>query len=566
MKIKNFLKFFAGIFTVPMLFASCEEEQMSTNTLSVEPSDAITFLASGNDPVLLTVTTDADSWDYTAPEWIEATKDGNTLTVNASDNTTNGSRSGRIEFTAGNADRVNVVVMQDARSGGDTPGGDGISASVLDAESSDNDLEIYISDADPDYTANVKIVLESPAASDMDVKLVLDTEYAAEYSYTHGDIDCENFPESAITLENNGVVSISAGETESEPLAVTLDGSSLEKNVNYLVSLVVDESSCPSGISFSTDGKRLNYLAKKQLPKEIKNIVYLEVNNTNPLNLLEYKLEDGTPFFDVAILFAANINYVDAADEVILFNNPNVQALLDETEVYIQPLREAGIEVQLGLLPNHTPAGLVNLSVAGAQMFAAQVAEACVQYGLDGCSMDEEYRSGNDDSYLLNPSAGGMYLCYELKKAFEEQCDWPCSISVFDFGWDWSMGSDIPAEYPTPGDIVDCVVANYGYAAYPRDGMTKKHCSGMSVECNLGRGSVSESSARQMKENGYGWCMWFAFHPQEGGGLANNSGRADPMIKAAARGFYDMELQEPTGYYTKLGEGLYDPERHQRNW
>lgn len=562
MKIKNFLKFFAGIFAVPMLFASCEE-QLSTNTLSVEPSDAITFLASGNDPVLLTVTTDADSWDYTAPEWIEAVKDGNTLTVNASDNTTNGSRSGRIEFTAGNADRVNVVVMQDSQSGGNTPGGDGISASVLDSESGTNDVEVSVSSASPELTLSVKIVLDSPAASDMDVKLVLDPDYTAEYSYTHDDIVCENFPESDITLGNDGVVSISAGETESEPLSVELDGSALEMQKNYLVSLVVDESSCPSGISFSTDGKRVNWLVKKKLPKEIKNVVYLEVNNTNPLNLLEYKLEDGTPFFDVAILFAANINYDGEQDIVYLHNNPNVQALLNETDVYIQPLREAGIEVQLGLLPNHTPAGLLNLSVAGAQMFAADVANACAQYGLDGCSMDEEYRSGSSDSYLFNPPTSGMYLCYELKKAFEEQCDWPCQISVFDFGWSWSMNG-VPSGY-TAGDLVDFHVANYGGSSSPRDGMTLKDCSGKSIECNRGYDcDLTESEARQMKENGYGWCMWFAFHPQNGGGLTNNASRVDPLIKAAALGFYDQELQEPTGYYTKIGEGQYDPTRYDR--
>lgn len=564
MKIKNFLKFFAGIFAVPMLFASCEE-QLSTNTLSVEPSDAITFLASGNDPVLLTVTTDADSWDYTAPEWIEAVKDGNTLTVNAFDNTTNGSRSGRIEFTAGNADRVNVVVMQDSQSGGNTPGGDGISASVLDSESGTNDVNVSISSSSPELTLSVKIVLESPAASDMDVKLVLDPDYTAEYSYTHDDIVCENFPESDITLGNDGVVSISAGETESEPLSVELDGSALEMQKNYLVSLVVDESSCPSGISFSTDGKRVNWLVKKKLPKEIKNVVYLEVNNTNPLNLLEYKLEDGSPFFDVAILFAANINYDGEQDIVYLHNNPNVQALLNETDVYIQPLREAGIEVQLGLLPNHTPAGLLNLSVKGAQMFAADVANACAQYGLDGCSMDEEYRSGSSGSDLFNPPTSGMYLCYELKKAFEEQVDWPCQISVFDFGWSWSMNG-VPSGY-TAGDLVDFHVANYYGASSPQEGMTLKDCSGKSIECNRGyECDLTETEARQMKENGYGWCMWFAFHPQVGGGLTNNAPRIDPLIEAAARGFYDQELQEPTGYYTKIGEGQYDPTRHQRTW
>ena len=61
-------------------------------------------------------------------------------------------------------------------------------------------------------------------------------------------------------------------------------------------------------------------------------------------------LEDGTPFFDAVILFAANINYNTAEDVVYLANNPNVQALLDDSEIYLQPLRKKGIKVYLGLL------------------------------------------------------------------------------------------------------------------------------------------------------------------------------------------------------------------------
>ena len=45
----------------------------------------------------------ADSWDYTAPEWIVATQEENALSVNAKDNT-EASRVGRIEFIAGNAE------------------------------------------------------------------------------------------------------------------------------------------------------------------------------------------------------------------------------------------------------------------------------------------------------------------------------------------------------------------------------------------------------------------------------------------------------------------------------
>ena len=88
--MKRLLKFAACLACAPFFLLSCEEQEPiaeETNTLEVTPSDPISFLASGNAAVTLTVTTDADSWDYTAPEWIVATQEENTLSVNAKDNT-----------------------------------------------------------------------------------------------------------------------------------------------------------------------------------------------------------------------------------------------------------------------------------------------------------------------------------------------------------------------------------------------------------------------------------------------------------------------------------------------
>ena len=90
------------------------------------------------------------------------------------------------------------------------------------------------------------------------------------------------------------------------------------------------------------------------------------------------------------------------------------------------------------------------------------------------------------------------------------------------------------------------------------------NCSGMSIELNRGYGSVTEDSARRMKEAGYGWCMWFAFDPSGTGSVSSNRYTSDSYIKAAAKGFYDQELKEPTGVWNKLGEGKYDPNRHTR--
>ena len=64
--------------------------------------------------------------------------------------------------------------------------------------------------------------------------------------------------------------------------------------------------------------------------KTPKVMMYIEVNDTNPLNALEFVLKDsGKLFFDDIILFSANINYNAETGRVYVLNNPNVQFLLD---------------------------------------------------------------------------------------------------------------------------------------------------------------------------------------------------------------------------------------------
>lgn len=100
------------------VFSSCNSgdeggEDTPKNNLSVNPENAITFEAKDNSDIVLTVTTDADIWDYTKPSWVTAKKNAadKTLTINAADNTA-GERSGVIKFTAGNATPVEVNVSQ----------------------------------------------------------------------------------------------------------------------------------------------------------------------------------------------------------------------------------------------------------------------------------------------------------------------------------------------------------------------------------------------------------------------------------------------------------------------
>lgn len=567
--LKRFFKGMLGIAVMSLTLASCTKAPNEiVETLIVTPDAAISFLAKENAEVVLKVVTNADSWKATqTADWIVLVPDmekGN-LHVNAKDNNTTEQRVARIRIEAGLAQPVAINVVQAAGTGEVTPEpSEGVAVKLVYTGET-----TLATKTETELSVKVKLSVTAAAASDVEVQLFYDEGYLREYNYTHKEQgEAVLYPKEKVTIPADGKIVLKAGQTESEEVEVKLDATGLSMGSPYLLPLylravenaVVKQAEC-----------RVNVLVRKQNPKQIKNVVYFEVNDCNPLNALEYELADGTPFFDAVILFAANINFNRAEDVVYLSNNPNVQALLDDSEIYLQPLRKKGIKVYLGLLGNHDAAGLCQLSDWGAQQWAQEVAEACKTYKLDGVNLDDEYSSSPDLSnhwFAPRSAAAGARLCYELKKALKATCPWETEVSTFAYGQLYSLPTsvkDLETNEDQPiSKWLDFHVANYGGTTSPYGDLTKAQCSGMSLELNRGYGSITEASARNMKNQGYGWCMWFAFDPSGTGTVSSNRYRSDNFIKEAAKGFYDQELKEPTGVWNKIGEGKYDPNRHTR--
>ncbi|GGP76956.1 endo-beta-N-acetylglucosaminidase H [Streptomyces melanogenes] len=151
---------------------------------------------------------------------------------------------------------------------------------------------------------------------------------------------------------------------------------------------------------------------KKQGPTSV---AYIEVNSNSMLNVGKYSLANGGGnVFDIAVVFAANINYDTAKKSAYLYFNPNVQRVLGNAATQIRPLQAKGIKVMLSVLGNHQGAGFANFpSKAAASAFAKQLSDAVSTYGLDGIDFDDEYaeygRNGtgqpNDSSFVHLVSA-----------------------------------------------------------------------------------------------------------------------------------------------------------------
>ena len=556
MKIKSLISGLAAFMVAAMATVSCTKATVQ-DTLSVQPSAALSFEATDNADVTLTVTTTAEKWEFTAPAWVVAERVEGTLVLNVEDNA-GAARVGRITFTAGNAEPVRVNVYQAAPVQEETP--DGPKVAVTLNNKADSDFYQLTSGA---QTLSVSVSVAEAAAEDIVVELALDLPYVNEYAFIQGD-SYAAIPEAAVTFAATELT-IAAGATESETVELTVDGSALGFGQGYLVPLLAKVKS--GAASFAMDAKRVNYVIMKANPRVTKQVVYLEVNDCNPLNVLEYNLEDGTPFFDAVILFAANINYDSVNDVVYLHNNPNVQALLDESEVYLQPLRKRGIKVYLGLLGNHDAAGLAQLSAYGAKEWSKEVAEAVRTYKLDGVNLDDEY-SGSPD--LSNPwfdshsAYAASRLCYELKMAMKEACYWPTDVSVFEWGAIYNLPeyTDENGVKHTQSEFLDWSCANYFGSSSPYGDLTYANCCSASVQLNYGDEIYGLQRAI---DNGYGWIMWFAFDPSGTGGINNNRQHSMTQFEKTATTLYGKSMAQPQNVYNKLGEGKYDPTPHPIN-
>lgn len=168
--------------------------------------------------------------------------------------------------------------------------------------------------------------------------------------------------------------------------------------------------------------------------KRVLNVVYIEVNDVNPLNCLEFRYADtNEPFFDVVILFADNFVWSHEKNKAVIKHNSNVKAILDNKEKYIEPLQAEGIKVVVDYLPDHSGLGYYNLNDKDIDDLSDAMVEVVRKYNLDGLDFDEEYAD-----YHKLPSKPSVHnsmskLVYALRKKLPDKI-----ISVFD----WALGVD----------------------------------------------------------------------------------------------------------------------------
>lgn len=308
--------------------------------------------------------------------------------------------------------------------------------------------------------------LSKNATSSVQVNFKIDADALAAYNAANG-TDYEMYPTDKLSLENNGAATIAAGSKKSESLQLNINpGGTVGKVYAIAVSATADD-----GVETSSNTESYIYLVENwgivpdaSAKGDIKNLVYIEVNNENPLNAGEYTV-DGVPFFDIVSIFAANLN-LDSDGKPYIYCNDQVSFVLANADKIIRPLQKKGIKVHLSLLGNHDDAGFRSLNEAGARALAKEMKAYLDIYGLDGFDFDDEYSSYAEGSY--KGTAGSVVSSVaectpENYKRFLEICREEMPKSEVPIGIYWYTGEDHPM-----GDGLEDLIDYTVYGTYGR--------------------------------------------------------------------------------------------------
>lgn len=167
-----------------------------------------------------------------------------------------------------------------------------------------------------------------------------------------------------------------------------------------------------SGVAVQPASASGGHQGKHQSPKTV---VYVEVNNYDFRNVADYTLNGSNRSpFDMAMIFAANINYDTTKQKAYLHLNDRVTETLENAKTQIRPVQAKGTKVLLSILGNHQGAGFANFpSYRAADAFAAELAATVKKYRLDGIDLDDEWSEygvngtgqPNDSSFVYFVSA-----------------------------------------------------------------------------------------------------------------------------------------------------------------
>jgi hypothetical protein len=236
-----------------------------------------------------------------------------------------------------------------------------------------------------------------------------------------------------------------------------------------------------------------------------KNTAYVETNS-NALKNVGCFVDATTnkPFFNTAVIFAANINGTDPNKPEIYLNSQDEDLLNNSKSVAI--LHKENIKVVAALLGNHQEAGWSTINnYPDATIFAKKLAAFVTKYDLDGIAIDDEYSTGSTNSESMLMIVRALKMLPEFKGKTVEKIILSGDSDVFSATYKGSKLADY-LDTATPGYYPRSSISIL--PAYEAYGMPKISLYPSASTVYTSR-SDAVNNAQQAVQGGWGGFMVF---------------------------------------------------------
>lgn len=322
-------------------------------------------------------------------------------------------------------------------------------------------------DEEPQTTVIDELVLtlNKPASKDLTAEIVIGGEFSAEYraeverrnqqayaywrklggNYTKTEYKSDFFPTANLQISAE-TVTVKAGKTDSDKIAIKLSNKELDPETIYSLPLTIvlsDDNGtvikseyiiAVDKLSVTVDNGYVNTKEKiEEMNQELFTVLYLNVEEYQPqaANVLVYEREymdeahmrhtEYTLAGNVVNLRPSTVGYVPESQRVIFSLSPDLNYVLENSARYIRPLQAAGRKVCICIQGGGKGIGFCNMSDAQIEDFTAQVKNVVESYGIDGINLRDEGSGYGKEGFPAMNTTSYPKLIKSLREALPDK-------------------------------------------------------------------------------------------------------------------------------------------------
>lgn len=308
------------------------------------------------------------------------------------------------------------------------------------------------------------LTLNKPASKDLTAEIVIGSEFSAEYraeverrnqqAYAYWRKLSGNFPKTEYKSDffptanlqmSAETITVKAGKTDSDKIAIKLSNKELDPETIYSLPLTIvlsDDNGTVikseyiisvDKLSVTADSWQIETKEKIEMNPELFTVLYLNVEEYQPqaANVLAYMrthMDEGyiqkhyTLAGNIVNLRPSTVGYVPESQRVIFSLSPDLNYVLENSARYIRPLQAAGRKVCICIQGGGKGIGFCNMSDAQIEDFTAQVKNVVESYGIDGINLRDEGSGYGKEGFPAMNTTSYPKLIKSFAKPFLTNC------------------------------------------------------------------------------------------------------------------------------------------------